>query len=352
MYEEFYGLTGKPFQLSPDPAFFYKSKGHSRAFAYLQYGLFQSEGFVVVTGEIGAGKTTLIRALLGQVDSKKVVAAQLVSTQLDADDLLRAVATAFGLRSKAVEKSQLLLELEAFLVAVSTTGKRTLLIVDEAQNLNQRAVEELRMLSNFQLANRGLLQTFLVGQPELRDTMRSPQMQQLRQRVIGSYHLGPIDESETRDYLEHRLKHVGWSGDPSFDEGAVAAIFRLTQGIPRRINVLTDRLLVAGYLAGKHELRLSDVDAVASEMTDEIGSAFDVPMLSSDAPGRTLASVSATRAGQPILASNELAKLESYMVSADERLARVEQSLQVVIKLFEQSLKRSGSDHAEKKTAS
>ena len=349
MYEQFYGLTGKPFQLSPDPAFFYKSKGHSRAFAYLQYGLFQSEGFVVVTGDVGAGKTTLIRSLLGQVDSKKVVAAQLVSTQLDADDLLRAVATAFGLKAKAVEKSQLLLELEAFLVAVSTTGKRTLLIVDEAQNLNQRAVEELRMLSNFQLSNRGLLQTFLVGQPELRDTMRSPQMQQLRQRVIGSYHLGPIEESETRDYIEHRLKHVSWSGDPSFDAEAIAAIFRLTNGIPRRINVFTDRLLLAGYLAGKHELRQADVEAVASEMTDEIGSAYDVPTLATD--GTTRGATLST-AARGTLAANDLSKLESYMVSADERLARVEQTLQAVIKLLEQSIHRGADDKSSKKTAS
>lgn len=352
MYEQFYGLSGKPFQLSPDPAFFYKSKGHSRAFAYLQYGLFQSEGFVVVTGDIGAGKTTLIRALLGQVDNKKIVAAQLVSTQLDADDLLRAVATAFGLKSKSLEKSQLLLELEAFLVAVSTTGKRTLLIVDEAQNLDQRAVEELRMLSNFQLSNRGLLQTFLVGQPELRETMRSPHMQQLRQRVIGSYHLGPIEEKETRDYIEHRLKHVGWSGDPSFDAEAITEIFRLTNGIPRRINVLTDRLLLAGYLAGKHELRFADVAAVAGEMTDEIGSALDVPALASDVAPRGLPATVAARGGSPVLATNDLARLESYMVSADERLARVEQTLQVVIKLLEQSINRGAEDRSGKKAAS
>jgi general secretion pathway protein A len=324
VYESFYKLTGKPFALNPDPAFFYRSRGHARAFAYLQYGLFQSEGFVVVTGEVGSGKTTLVRSLLGQVDPRKVIAAQLVSTQLDADDLVRAVASAFGLKSKSVEKSQLLLEVEAFLVAVSTTGKRTLLIVDEAQNLTPRAVEELRMLSNFQLANRGLLQTFLVGQPELRDVMRSPHMQQLRQRVIGSYHLGPLEPAETQGYIEHRLKCVGWSGDPSFQADAMAAIHQLTGGIPRRINVLTDRLLLAGYLAEKHELKLPDVDAVAREMSDEIGSAFDLPTLT----GANDAQAAAAKAGGarpaagdpsvPALTASDIAKLESYMVSADQ----------------------------------
>src|SRR5215470_6477658 len=150
MYEPFYGFKGKPFQLNPDPEFYYASRGHKRAFAYLQYGLFQSEGFIVITGEVGAGKTTLAQSLLQQLDPRRVVAAQLVSTQLDADDLLRAVAAAFGLAIKSVEKAQLLLELETFLVALAAKSQRALLIVDEAQNLSSHAVEELRMLSNFQ----------------------------------------------------------------------------------------------------------------------------------------------------------------------------------------------------------
>lgn len=354
MYESFYGLTGKPFQLNPDPAFFFRSKGHSRAFAYLQYGLFQSEGFVVVTGEVGAGKTTLVRSLLGQVDPRKVVAAQLVSTQLDAEDLLRAVASAFGMRSKSVEKSQLLLELEAFLVAVSTTGKRTLLIVDEAQNLSSRAVEELRMLSNFQLANRGLLQTFLVGQPELRETMRSPHMQQLRQRVIGSYHLGPLEAGETKDYIEHRLKCVGWNGDPSFEPDAMIAIHRVTGGIPRRINVLADRLLLGGYLAEKHALKLPDVDAVAREMGEEFGAAFDLPVLHPGAEGATASGAPAAPQGAHVTgpSSANLTKLESFMVSADDRLARVEQTLGLVLKLLERIAADGSTSKADERKSS
>src|SRR3954451_12649823 len=176
MYESFYGLAGKPFQLNPDPAFFFGSRGHKRAFAYLQYGLYQSEGFSVITGDIGAGKTTIVRSLFEQLDRAKVVAAQLVSTQLDADDMLRAVATAFGLNVRAADKASLLSSLEAFLCQVAVDRKRALLVVDEAQNLTPRAVEELRMLSNFQLGEQALLQSFLVGQPELRTMMQSPQM--------------------------------------------------------------------------------------------------------------------------------------------------------------------------------
>ncbi len=160
MYETFFGLTGKPFQLNPDPAFFYGSRGHKRAFAYLQYGVHQGEGFIIITGEVGAGKTTLVRSLLEQIDPSELVAAQLVTTQLDAEDLLRAVAMAFGLSTRAMDKAQLLAELEAFLVSLVPQGKRALLIVDEAQNLSGRAIEELRMLSNFQLGSQGLLQKY------------------------------------------------------------------------------------------------------------------------------------------------------------------------------------------------
>ena len=209
MFETFFGLTGKPFQLNPDPAFFYGSRGHKRAFAYLQYGVHQGEGFIIVTGEVGAGKTTLVRSLLEQLDPNRLVAAQLVTTQLDAEDLLRAIAVAFGLATKATDKAHLLAEIEAFLVSLVPQGKRALLIVDEAQNLSSRAIEELRMLSNFQLGNQGLLQSFLVGQPELRLLMQGPKLQQLRQRVTASYHLGPMNRAETQAYVEHRLRHVG-----------------------------------------------------------------------------------------------------------------------------------------------
>jgi len=270
MYESFYGLTGKPFQLNPDPAFYFSSKGHSSAHSYLKYGVFQGEGFIVITGEVGAGKTTLVRALLEELDSRKVVAVQLVSTMLDGDSLLLAVATAFGLRVKGEDKAILLATLEAFLTSLAVEKKRALLIVDEAQNLSPQAMEELRMLSNFQLGDSALLQSFLVGQPELRDLMRAPSMQQLRQRIIASYHLGPMDKGETRAYVEHRLGRVGWKGDPQFEPEAFARIYDATGGIPRRINQLCNRLLLAGYLAERHVLTPTDVDEVAKEINTEL----------------------------------------------------------------------------------
>jgi len=273
MYEQFYGLSGKPFQLNPDPAFFFGSRGHNRAFAYLQYGLYQGEGFIVITGEIGAGKTTIVRSLMEQLDTTKVVAATIVSTQLDADDMLRSVGVAFGLPVNTVSKSVLLASIEAFLCQVAVDRKRALLIVDEAQNLTPRAVEELRMLSNFQLGDQALLQSFLIGQPELRTMMQSPSMQQLRQRVIASYHLGPLDASETQAYVEHRLHHVGWNDDPRFTAGTFPLIYSLTGGIPRRINTLCNRLMLSGYLGEKHVLDVEDVQTIAGEMQDELGHA-------------------------------------------------------------------------------
>jgi putative secretion ATPase (PEP-CTERM system associated) len=271
MYEEFYGLTGKPFQLSPDPDFYFDSKGHKSAYSYLKYGIYQGEGFLVITGDIGTGKTTLVRALLNELDTGEVVAAQIVSTQLDADDLLRAVATAFGVNAQLDGKAQLIATIEAFLLTTFQKGKRALLIVDEAQNLGARSLEELRMLSNFQCGDHALLQSFLVGQPELRMLMRSPLMEQFRQRVIASFHLGPLDQVDTSAYVKHRLSFVGWKGDPQFEPDAFVEIYRATGGVPRKINALCNRVFLAAYLAEKHVLTRADISDAASEIAGEIG---------------------------------------------------------------------------------
>ncbi len=270
MYEDYYLFSAKPFQLNPDPRFFFGSKGHKRAMAYLDYGLSLGEGFIVITGEVGAGKTTLVRNLFRQLEAHNLIAAQLVSTQLDAEDTLRSVAASFGLQHEGLTKSALLKNLEDFLSAATRQGKRALLVVDEAQNLTQRAVEELRMLSNFQNDERSLIQTFLLGQPEFRGILQSPDMQQLRQRVVASYHLGPLGADETRGYIEHRLATVGWQGNPSFDDAAFVALHQFTGGIPRRLNTTCDRLLLLGFLEEKSHFGEAEVDEVVADLKTEV----------------------------------------------------------------------------------
>jgi general secretion pathway protein A len=269
MYEAFFGLTSKPFQLNPDPNFFFGSKQHRRAKAYLEYGVSRNEGFIVITGEIGAGKTTVLRSLIDGLHGTNVIAGHLVTTQLGAEDTLRMVGAAFGFRVKDVPKSELLITLEAFLISQTSKGKRCLLIVDEAQNLSPRAVEELRMLSNFQFGNQALLQSFLIGQPEFREILQRPEMEQFRQRVAATCHIGPLDADETKSYVEHRLKCAGATDKPTFDAAAFEGIYKASSGIPRRINSVCDRLLLLGYLSNRTHLTTEDVAEVAKEFAQE-----------------------------------------------------------------------------------
>ena len=272
-YASFYGLTSKPFLANPDSKFYFPSEAHLRATAYLDYGMQQNEGFVIITGESGTGKTTIIRRMLESLDPDKVIAAHLVGTRGDADNTLRLVGAAFGIHTKGVEKSEVLQSLEAFLIGLTSKGKRCLLIVDEAQNLTVKAVEELRTLSNFQFGNQPLLRSFLVGQPEFREILQSPQLTQFRQRIIASYHIEPMNEAETRDYIDHRLKCAGSDGCPSFAPDGLEAIFKATGGIPRNINSLCDHLLLFGYLNNKKEFNAKDVEEVARKVADTRGSA-------------------------------------------------------------------------------
>ncbi len=273
MYTSYYGLTNKPFQLSPDPQFFFGSSGHSRALAYLRYGLSQSEGFIVITGDIGTGKTMLVKSLFKELDTANVLAAQLVTTQLEADELLRLVVAAFNLPFEGVGKAELLKYFEDFLQQSARQGKRVLLVVDEAQNLPARSLEELRMLSNFQVADTPLLQSFLLGQEGFRATLQAPGMEQLRQRVIASCHLHPLSARETQDYIEHRLRVVGWQNKPHFTDEAYAGIHQYTQGVPRRINIFCDRLLLYGYLEDLQTISDTTVTTVGKEFSEESGAA-------------------------------------------------------------------------------
>lgn len=266
MYSDHYGLTGNPFQLTPDPRFWFESETHRKAMAYLGYGLAQGEGFIVVTGDVGAGKTTLVAHLMATIDRARLTAVELVSTQVGGDDMLRLVAQRLGIESESAEKAQLLDRIERFLHGQAAAGKRTLLIVDEAQNLPVSALEELRMLSNFQSGGRALLQIFLLGQPEFRDRVRkAPELEQLRQRVIATHHLEPMQAHEIEPYVIHRLSIAGWQGTPQFTAEAFAALHRATDGVPRRLNTLMARVLLYGAV---EELKVIDGRAVEAVIAD------------------------------------------------------------------------------------
>lgn len=273
MFAEFYGLTGKPFQLTPDPSFYFDSSTHHKAMAYLTYGLSQGEGFIIVTGEIGAGKTTLVGHLLNELDPEKYVTAKIVTTHLAADDILRMVASAFGLDITTKDKAILLREIEQFLRRNLAKGRHALLIIDEVQNLPISALEELRMLSNFQEGDRALLQSFLIGQPEFRDKWAfSPELEQLRQRVIATHHLQSMNFEETKEYIEHRLRKVGWSGKPLFTESAFLEIYKFTNGVPRKLNTLCSRLLLYGAIEELGEIDQKVVTSVIEDMETDIAS--------------------------------------------------------------------------------
>ncbi|MGH8509446.1 MAG: XrtA/PEP-CTERM system-associated ATPase [Gammaproteobacteria bacterium] len=269
MYRSFYKLKEKPFGLSPSPKMFFSSHSHKRALSYLLYGVKQGDGFIVITGDVGTGKTTLVGALEVMLEGYNIVVGRIVSTQIEAEDLLRVAAAEFGLAYKSESKAALLKTMEELFRECAQQGKRVLLLVDEAQNLPPRSVEELRMLSNFQYNGRPLVQSFLLGQKEFRVLLRSPSFVQFRQRVIAAYHLKPLDVEETQAYIEHRLRLVGWNQDPAFAQEAFPLIHRITQGVPRKINMLCDRILLFGCLEEKHVVNAEVLTAVTDDLRQE-----------------------------------------------------------------------------------
>ena len=276
MFDKFYNLSGLPFLLTPDNRFFFGSSGHSRAIAHLVYGLSQQEGFIVITGEVGAGKTTLTEQLWSQLDRNTYVIARVVTTQVSGDDLLRLAMANFGLDdTPGIEKSTLLRRFEQMVRDQRQQGRRCLLVIDEVQNLSLAAMEELRMLSNITVGGKASVQTILVGQPQFRPILASKDWEQLRQRVLASYHLGPLTDVETRGYIEHRLRTVGWRDDPVWQDDAFAAIFRHTGGIPRRINTLCSRVLLFGALDEAHVITGGMVDDTAEELDRDLGAGLE-----------------------------------------------------------------------------
>ncbi|ABC23910.1 XrtA/PEP-CTERM system-associated ATPase [Rhodospirillum rubrum] len=316
MYLDFYGLHAHPFQLTPDPAFFFGANGHTRAKSYLMFGLSQGEGFVVVTGDVGAGKTTLLSHMLRSLSDRSIRVARLSTTQLSADDTARVVARAFGLAEPAHPSKGAWLEaIEVFLTQVRAAGERCVLIVDEVQNMGFAALEELRMLGNLGIDDgHSALQTILVGQPQFRNTLAGPSLDQLRQRIVASCHLGPIEPEEVGHYMRYRLTQAGWRGDPSFEEAVFPAVYRHSGGLPRRINILCSRLLLAGFLQERHDLRAQDVEEVAAELEAEAGEVIGVA-------GETRAGA---RLDGRFIDAGSLADLEERVLGIEERLRKVD----------------------------
>jgi general secretion pathway protein A len=278
MYDQYYGLSGRPFQLTPDPQFYFESATHRKALSYLGYGLAQGEGFIVITGEVGAGKSTLVSHLMASVDKARLTAATIVTSQLDALDMVQMAAESFGIDTRGLDKAATLKSIENFLHAEARTGRRCLLIVDEAQNLSIDALEELRMLSNFQLGSQALLQIFLLGQPEFRDLVHAaPELEQLRQRVIATHHLEAMDAQEVEPYIAHRLTRVGWTGRPHIAVDAFEAIFEETGGVPRKLNTLMNRVMLMGAV---EQVDVIDAALVRAVIDDMAGKPFqyDAPM--------------------------------------------------------------------------
>jgi len=267
---EFYGLTQDPFRLSPDPKFCYRHANFAKAKAYMQYVLHQGEGFVMVTGQPGTGKTLLIEDLLSDPRTAKVAKAHVRSTQVSAEDLLRLVASAFGVEARNSSKSTILLNLRAVLLRQMQSGHNSLVIVDEAQHLPYESIEELRMITNLQEATRPLLQVFLVGQDSLRALVSQSRMEQLRQRILAACRMEPLGLGETRAYLEHRLTCAGWKGRPSFSGEAVWLLHAATGGIPRVINSFAGRLLLHGAVEERNSLDADDARLVIHELQDEL----------------------------------------------------------------------------------
>ena len=349
MYERFYDLRERPFALSPDPDYLYPSRVHREALDYLRYGLETQAGFVVITGEIGSGKTTLLQTLLRGLDSQTTVG-RIVNTMLEPRELLETIMLDFGLDATGKSKPLVLRDLAQYLVDQRLAGRMVLLVIDEAQNLSLGALEELRMLSNLETEKSKLLQIVLVGQPNLRDKLAAPELEQLRQRITVSYHLDPLDADETRNYINHRLRRAALHTPLEFPREVTDAVHARSRGIPRVVNVICDAALVFGYAEERRQVDLPLVDEVLGELeatgvlprpeaAPAAGRAVAVPAAAA-AVGAVQASAAPARAGArpayvvqapptPALAPAPVAaeRLSEHIVARTAQLDEREQAL-------------------------
>jgi general secretion pathway protein A len=274
MYKKFFGLKQEPFSIAPDPHYLFMSERHREALAHLLYGVRSGGGFVLLTGEIGAGKTTVCRCFLEQVPHHTNVA-YIFNPRQTAEELLESICADFRIAretepGRALSARDHVAALNAFLLCAHGEGQNNVLIIDEAQSLSAEVLEQLRLLTNLETNERKLLQIILIGQPELRDMLARPELEQLAQRVIARYHLGALTAREAEQYIHHRLSVSGLSGALPFDPASVQRIHALSRGIPRRINLLCDRALLGAYARGKALVDVAIVDKAAAEVTGAV----------------------------------------------------------------------------------
>ena len=322
MFDDFYGLTARPFQLTPDPDFYFESVTHRKALSYLGYGMAQGEGFIVITGEVGAGKSTLVAHLMKKVDPERLTVGQVVTSNLDGEELVHVVAQSFGLEIEGHDKASALGAIEDFLHEEARAGRRCLLVVDESQNLSVEALEELRMLSNFQLGSHPLLQLLLLGQPEFKATLANHgELEQLRQRVIAAHHLDAMEASELQPYIEHRLQCVGWEGNPAFDQRVFAELYEATGGIPRRVNQIVTRLLLLGAVEQRTRIDASMLSSVLEEMVGD--STFP------EAAPKPMAKAEPAPAPAPLNHAPrvDIAQVEELLAERDAQIAELQQAV-------------------------
>lgn len=319
MYERYFQLRERPFALSPDPDYLYPSKVHQEALSYLRYGIEGHAGFVVITGEIGSGKTTMLQSLLGGLDRNTTVA-RIMNTLLEPRELLEAMMIDFGIDPTGMSKPMLLHKLAGFLVEQRQAGRLTILVIDEAQNLSLPALEEIRMLSNLETEKSKLIQIVMIGQPELRDKLALPQLEQLRQRITVSYHLQPLDLEETANYINHRLRRAAIGPALEFPPEVTGLIHRRSRGVPRIINVIADATLLFAYGVDRRDIDVAITNEALAEL-DVTGVLASYQREGTPAAAAVVPAIG----GEALRTADEVLKREQALLARERQLAQREQ---------------------------